>query len=117
MATLVLRVPTKDTPGYLKRLFAYADLTEAFDVAHKASKLAKAHGAKSDPMVMIGILRRLADFLAPFVEVDDGKSPVEALLNLSENEMWALFQASGGGDGAVPKGNETGSSEPTPASS
>ena len=95
---VILRVPGKDEPGYLRRMIALAEVQDAMRVDQGT------HGEISANSLM-----KMIDFLEPFVEVDgDAK---EVLLDLSEEEYMAMMDAFS--SDPVPKENGSLSNEPT----
>ena len=83
MTQIVFNLPTKETPGYLRRAKRYLELQEAL----------------SNPSAQA--FDQLVDFLADFVdEPKDRDEAKDALLDASEEQLMSLFEAVGGGDGS-----------------
>lgn len=89
-----LRLPTPDTPGFLRRRIRFSrmqlDLKEFQDKAKAApDDIAVARQA-------IDLMEAMARAAAEFVEAPPGVDPAEAVLELSENDFKAVFEALGG---------------------
>ena len=80
MEVVVLRIPGKDEEGYLGRMMALAEVQDAIRADEREHGDLTANG-----------LRKMIDFLLPFVECDG--DPEEALMSLSENEYNAAMNA------------------------
>ena len=97
---VTLRLPTPETPGYLRRQIKFSrlqiDLSEIqaqakdkpgdFDIARKA----------------LALMERMAEAAAEFVEPPPGVAAVDAIMELSERDFNALFGALGGAPANAP---------------
>lgn len=84
---VTIAVPGRDEPGYLRRLLTVTEFQENMAALDEEDVSAQA-----------GLFRDLLDYLVQFVKVPKGEDPMEALLDLSQDQYEDVLSALAAGE-------------------